>query len=222
MNRIDYKAKIPWSLVLTITVFAYAFIIPVLPLVWGKIPARLGITLIFVAGVLSIDKVKNSILFLALGTFILQWISILFEIWIFVYASKILNTAFFLLVVYRLINQIATAKRVTSKEIMESISGYILIGIVFSFIVSFIIQKDPGAYNIAPEQIVAHEANLNLSASMYYGFVSLASLGYGDIVPLKPYTRSLATLITIFGQLYIAILISMLVGKYASRKENDA
>jgi hypothetical protein len=44
----------------------------------------------------------------------------------------------------------------------------------------------------------------------------MGTLGYGDILPVKPYTRSLASLMCIAGQLYIAIVIALLVGKYAS------
>jgi hypothetical protein len=98
---------------------------------------------------------------------------------------------------------VATAKIVTTKEILESISGYLLIGIIYSIIISFIIQNDPGAYNVASQTSTVEVSSLNLSVSSYYSYVTLASLGYGDIVPLKPYTRSLATFISITGQLYI-------------------
>jgi voltage-gated potassium channel len=68
---------------------------------------------------------------------------------------------------------------------------------------------------------VQGDARRHLSESMYFGFVTLASLGYGDIVPLKPYTRSLATLIAISGQLYIATIIGILIGKFASKTEPE-
>jgi voltage-gated potassium channel len=216
MKRNFFSALLSWNYLLTISVFLFVFIIPVLPDSLGRIPARLCITLIFVAGVLSIKNRKSSILFLALGAFVLQWISVIFELWFIVYASRFLNIVFFLTVVYKLIHQIATAKIVTSKEILESISGYLLIGIVFSLVIAVIMQQDPGAYNTAKQASSIQESSHDLSTSVYYGFITLASLGYGDIVPLKPYTRSLATLICVSGQLYIAILISLLVGKYAS------
>jgi voltage-gated potassium channel len=215
------KARSPqflWSCFLTVSVILFVFFIPVFPVEWGKIAARISLTLIFIAGVLSIDRRKIYILYMALGAFMLEWISVLFKIWFLVYASKALNVFFFLLVVFILIRQIATAKVVTLKEIMESISGYLLIGIVFSIVISFIMQNDPGAYNVVPQASELQETNRSLSVSSYYGFVTMASLGYGDIVPLKPYTRSLATFICISGQLYIAILIALLVGKFASGK----
>lgn len=213
-----FPVPFPWSAILTITVFLVAFIIPVLPETWGRIPARLGFTLIIVAGVLSIDKSKLFFLFLALGAFILEWVSVIFDLSFINYASRSLNMLFFLIVVFLLIKQIATSKVVTFKEILESISGYLLIGITFSIVITIIMQKDPGAYNIVKEVKIVKEANADLSSSMYYTLITMASVGYGDIVPLKPYSRSLATLICISGQFYIAIIISLLVGKFVSRK----
>jgi voltage-gated potassium channel len=221
MKKNYFSALLSWNFVLTITVFIFVFIMPVLPERYGNLPAKLCITLIFVSGVLSVKNRKRYILYLALGAFILQWISVIFELWFFVYASKFLNIIFFLTVVYMLIWQIATAKIVTSKEILESISGYLLIGIVFSLVITAIIQQDPGAYNLVKQVSELQENSHDLSVSLYYGFITMASVGYGDIVPIKPYTRSLATLICVSGQFYIAILISLLVGKYASRKNSQ-
>lgn len=209
-----FPVPFPWSPILTITVFLVAFIIPALPESFGRLPARLGFMLIIAAGVLSVDKSKVLFLFLALGAFVLESVSIIFDLSYINYTSRFLNFLFFLVVVYILIRQIATARVVTSKEILESISGYLLIGIAYSVIVTMIMQRDPGAYNI----VKTNETNIDLSSSMYYVLITTASVGYGDIIPLKPYSRSLATLIGISGQLYIAIIISLLVGKFASKK----
>jgi hypothetical protein len=46
-------------------------------------------------------------------------------------------------------------------------------------------------------------------------------VGYGDIVPLKPYTRSLATFISISGQLYVVTIIGLLIGKFISKRNNE-
>lgn len=47
---------------------------------------------------------------------------------------------------------------------------------------------------------------------IYYSFVTLTTLGYGDIVPVSPSARSLATLEALTGQLYLTVLVARLVG----------
>jgi voltage-gated potassium channel Kch len=152
---------------------------------------------------------------------IMGWVSTVFDWTIIADISRTLNVSFFFIVVFSLIRQIATARIVTAKVILESISGYILLGILYSAVIAGIIQRDPGAYNILHQGTGPEAAVVYLSDSLYFGFVTLATLGYGDIVPLKPYSRSLTTLICISGQLYIAIIIAMLVGKFALRREAD-
>jgi amino acid transporter len=99
---------------------------------------------------------------------------------------------------------------------MSSISGYLLLGILYSLLIAAIVQWDADAFNFAKGVNNHGDPATNLSNALYFGFVTLATVGYGDNVPLKPYTRSLATLISISGQLYIATIIGILIGKYAS------
>ncbi len=64
-------------------------------------------------------------------------------------------------------------------------------------------------------------AAAHLHEYIYYTFVTFTTLGYGDIVPLVPISKSLSLVISISGQFYIAIIIAMLVGKYASKTGPD-
>jgi voltage-gated potassium channel len=61
-----------------------------------------------------------------------------------------------------------------------------------------------------------------LSHFSYYSFVTLTTLGYGDITPLTPVARSLSLLEAITGQLYIAILIARLVGIHIAQSMKSA
>jgi hypothetical protein len=79
-------------------------------------------------------------------------------------------------------------------------------------------QQDREAFSSQKTSETETQESLNRSVPLYFSFVTLATLGYGDIVPLKPYTRSLATLITITGQFYIAIIVALLVGKFSAKQ----
>ena len=51
---------------------------------------------------------------------------------------------------------------------------------------------------------------------IYFSFVTLTTLGYGDITPQTPQAKSIVVLVTLTGQLYLAVLMAMLVGKFLS------
>jgi hypothetical protein len=75
------------------------------------------------------------------------------------------------------------------------------------------------AYKFPETIVIAGKSSALLHEYIYYTFVTFTTLGYGDIIPLQPISKSLALLISISGQIYIAIIIAMLVGKYASNPE---
>jgi len=208
-----------WDTLLVVSVFLCAFIIPVFPPSWGRSYIRIGFTLIFISGALITRKRSLLILYLAFAAFLMEWISVVFDFDFVTDISRILNVVFFIIVIISLFREMATTKVVTARIMLFSISGYILMGIIFSVLIVAIIQRDPHAFNLATTPGDQNNVATHLSESMYFGFVTLASLGYGDILPLKPYTRSLATLITITGQLYIATVIGLMIGKYVSSKD---
>jgi hypothetical protein len=125
--------------------------------------------------------------------------------------SKVLNFVFFSYIVMSLIRQIASARHVTRGVILEAINGYLLLGLVFTFLIGLTIQVDPMSYNFS------QNGKVSLHDSMYYGFITFATLGYGDLLPLKPYAKSLSILIAVCGQLYLAVIIALLVGKFSSQ-----
>ena len=58
-------------------------------------------------------------------------------------------------------------------------------------------------------------------ASVYFSFVTLTTLGYGDILPLTDRARSLAYLEAVIGQIYLAVLVGKLVGMFVSAKAGN-
>jgi voltage-gated potassium channel len=216
MEKYPLKSILKWDSLLVLAVFLCAFVIPVIPPSWGRTPMQIGFTLILISGVMTMEKRNLRILYLSVAALVMQWVSGGLEWESVEYISKFLSILFFLIVIGSLIREMATAKIVTAQVIMASISGYLLLGIIYSMLVIAIMKRDANAFNIPLEGNGTGDPTVFLSHSSYFGFVTLATLGYGDIVPLKPYTRSLATLICISGQLYIATIIGILIGKFAS------
>ncbi len=108
------------------------------------------------------------------------------------------------------------ATTITSTIIWQAISVYLLLGLTWASLFGFINQITPGSFY----DNVSQSGTLTYPTMVYYSFVTLATLGYGDIVPTTSAARGLAVLEVLTGVLFMAILISRLVGTWASEKNN--
>jgi hypothetical protein len=93
---------------------------------------------------------------------------------------------------------------VTRRRIEGAVAVYLLVGLIWGQAYALVAHARPGAFAGA----VSGEG---LQAWIYYSFVTLTTIGYGDITPLHPAARSLAMLEALIGQLYPAILLARLV-----------
>jgi Na+/H+-dicarboxylate symporter len=132
-------------------------------------------------------------------------------------ASSALHVIFFFYIVFRLIMQIAGKKEVDRLIILESVNGYLLIGLLFSVVINEIYAIDNTTFSYSQSDPDQSGTTPNLNIFIYFTLVTMTTLGYGDIVPVKPLTKSLATIIAVVGQFYIAVIVAMLVGKYVSK-----
>jgi hypothetical protein len=98
--------------------------------------------------------------------------------------------------------------KVTFHRVIGAVLLYLNIGLIFVALFCFVALFDPHAFNGLPPL----QDNLAVADNLiYFSFVNLTSVGYGDIVPLHPFARSLANIESIMGQLYPATLIARLV-----------
>lgn len=124
-----------------------------------------------------------------------------------------LNILVFAFGVSQLIAKVAGNKEVDAKVILDAVNGYLLLGLAFATIVAFIHINDTDAYNFPVK------ARMTMSDYNYFGFVTLSTLGYGDITPQSSVARSLAILASVVGQLYVAVIVALLVGKFAAKQD---
>ena len=96
---------------------------------------------------------------------------------------------------------------VTLETIYGAIVVYILIGMLWVFLYNLTELLHPGSFSLAA--VLDAESKKSL---YFFSFVTLTTLGYGDITPVSGPARSLAMLEAIVGQMYIAVLIARLVG----------
>lgn len=220
MKFLKFKTSAISSFILLAGVAFTVFLIPLFPVGWQKLMYQVFFTIIYFAAVFNMEKYRNKILWFSIVAFLLNWISEFNHPESMPPLSKIINIAFFSFIVGSLVSQVAKAKTVTVKVILEAINGYLLVGIVFATTIAIIGQYDHTAFSFYGSESPSSPVGPSLSKHLYYTFITMTTVGYGDMLPVAPYARSLATLIAITGQFYLGIIVAMLVGKYASQR-ND-
>jgi Ion channel len=105
------------------------------------------------------------------------------------------------------------AQAVDREHLYAGLSAYLLAGIFFGVFYWVLEQTWPGSLAIPGE---GAQSNFSLTVAIYYSFVTLTTLGYGDIAPRSDVVRGLAILEAVAGQLYLAVMIARLVSLYAS------
>jgi hypothetical protein len=97
--------------------------------------------------------------------------------------------------------------KITYHRIIGGVLLYLTIGLTFVALFGFLIIVEPNTFNGS----ASSEGNFGIGKLIYFSFVTLTTIGYGDIVPLHPYARGLANIEAIIGQLYPATLLARLV-----------
>jgi voltage-gated potassium channel len=207
--------------VLLLLVCLTVFVVPVFPTGHHQLLYNLLFSLTFFSATLAVKRHRRRVLLAAVVIFVVEWVAIAFDLSLLTTVSRTLNVFFFSAIVVILIGQIIRNRQVSVAVILEAINSYLLLGLAFGLLVTVIMIYDPAAYNFPPVDPQLAPAGRSVSQYLYYAFVSFTTLGYGDMLPLEPYTQSLGILIAITGQLYVAVILALLVGKYASTSQEE-
>ncbi len=104
--------------------------------------------------------------------------------------------------------------KITGDMIMGAICLYFLMGLVWAFVYSTLEFFQPGSFQMP-------QGTVNKATFTYYSYVTLTTLGYGDITPISTPARSFALLEAMMGQLYLAVLIARLVGIHIAQSSRS-
>jgi len=123
---------------------------------------------------------------------------------------------FVLFAVGNIFHFILRAPRVDLEVVCAGISGYLLLGIVWVLAYGIVWVHNPAAFAFTVPSPSGNE--MQGFTAMYFSYVTLCTVGYGDIVPVTPAARMLAAVEAMTGTFYMAIMIARLVSLYSSRK----
>lgn len=176
----------------------------------GRLLADIFFTLLLISGIASVSERRGAFITMTGASIIalaLRWTDTFMAsplLDVLDYSASISTSVLFSVVV---LTRVLKNGPVTVHRILGAIVVYLLFGLAWAKAYGLIEYLSPGAFK------GALTTSGGFSSFTYFSFVTLATLGYGDIVPVHPVARSLAAAEGILGQLYLAILIARLVSQ---------
>ena len=146
---------------------------------------------------------------LGIPAIIIRLTNIIHHKHILVLPDEILAIVFLGYVTSLLVYTIISNPSVTADILAGAVSAYLLIGITFGLIYMTIAGLVPGSF----KDTVDPAKNFTPADFTFFSFVTLTTVGYGDIVPWHSHARSLAIIESVIGIMYPAVLISRLIGR---------
>ena len=137
--------------------------------------------------------------------------------------AKILQILFIVLIGSAILSNVFKHRTITRETVAGAICVYLLMGTMWADVYGLMEIVKPGtfpAYETATGDKITNP-QLRSSQFHYFSFVTLSTLGYGDITPNTREAQSLASMEAIIGQLFLAVLIARLVGQQVSHREED-
>jgi len=135
----------------------------------------------------------------------------------FIFLEITLGIIFFFLITAVSLLSTLKSKRIQASNLYGAFCTYLLLGLAWSYVYLLIHAIDINAFGYG-----VIESNLNASSQyfIYYSFVTLTTLGYGDIIPVSDAARTFSWFEAATGQIYLTVLIAQLVGLYITHKGN--
>ena len=178
-------------------------------------------TVVLISGVLAVQERRSVLIIaaiLALPTLACRWLHQYRPDIVPAELFLVGAIAFILFVVVRLLRFILTASSVTADVLMTAVSAYLMLGLLWAMAYWFVAEVTPNAFSFNVS--VAGDTSMKGFNSLYFSFVTLSTVGYGDITPAASSVRMLAAAEAIIGLLYVGVLIARLVAIHSTSKPN--
>lgn len=181
----------------------------------GEYRFRALFTLVLLGGVATMRSRRKTLIAagLALPALAGNWIASFVEIdhsQVFTYA---VSAIFLIYITLAIMTSLLSETQVTSDTVFGGVCVYLLMGVVWFMLYAVVLQIRPDAILANGEPLGASLAEAP-SSLLYFSYVTLTTLGYGDVVPNSSATRILASGEAMTGQLFVAILIARLVAMH--------
>jgi hypothetical protein len=133
--------------------------------------------------------------------------------------GHLIGALFFAAVAVKVVWSIFTSHELTLDSVFGAICGYLFLGVAWGLTYAAIDAANPKAFhfeNAIRPQVERSAADSHIF--FYYSFVTLTTVGYGDITPVSIPARTLSWVEALTGQLYLAVLIAGLISALVARR----
>ena len=136
--------------------------------------------------------------------------------------TEISFTAYYVVTTVAVFMEVIRLRRFNMDSVLGAVSIYLLIGVTFGSLFDLLETIEPGSFRL--NAIAAGAATLGFRRLLFFSFMTLTSVGYGDITPVTDHAQSLSILESVAEVLYVAILVAGVVNAYrtdSSDPENE-
>ena len=167
--------------------------------------------------VMGRGRITTIALVLGFPTIVLRLLRLVVHWQGFKLPDEFLSLTFLIFVTNVLVWSVISKPSVTSDTLAGAVSAYLLIGITFG--VAYMMTNDllPGSFR----DTIEAGKHFTPADFTFFSFVTLTTVGYGDIVPWASHARSIAIIESVIGIMYPALLISRLVGLQGRKPEES-
>ena len=138
------------------------------------------------------------------------------RVWLIQLSWNLGILAFYLLITGCVLVLVAQSQRISLDTILGGISGYFTLAITWAMVFNLIEFLLPGSFQLPSGAEVSPDIFIYLSQ------ITIASVGYGDVIPITPLARSATALLGMLGQVYLVVLLGILIGIYLNQHQlND-
>ena len=198
------KDKNTSEVLMLLACFIFVFILPAIEFTSNMLSIFLFSLIIFLASY----PISRKVMFIGFVVILIELATRATDLIYVQYLAQLTTNLFIIFLVGSVIRHMMNQKNVSIYTLVNALNGYLLLGIMFMSLVAFCDLYVPGSFNSS--------GNSDMEL-VYYTLITLTTAGYGDITPQLPLAQSLAMLIAVMGQFYVAVVVAILVGKYASK-----
>ena len=175
---------------------------------------KITFSAVMVSAVLTLSREKKSrimVVALVVPSLVLIWLKLSIAPSELILVGVILQALFDLFMVSIIILFVFNTPVITRDVLSASIVAYLFVALFFANAFLSLELISPGSFSVSHDLLLADP-----SALRYFSFVTLTTLGYGDVVPISGQAKTLAIGEALIGQIYMTVLIARLVGVYAA------